>query len=72
MPDRITNTINTSDGSVEMRPTVINGFDGDLSSMEAWWKLWKDFIFRNVVQVYKKDGVSPPQVCVCVCVCVCV
>ena len=62
MPDRITNTINTSDGSIVMRPTVTNGFDGNLSSIDKWWKLWKDFVFRFVVQVYKKDGVSPPQV----------
>lgn len=62
MPDRITNTINTSDGSIVMRPTVTNGFDGNLSAIDKWWTLWKDFVFRFVVQVYKKDGVSPPQV----------
>mmetsp|Transcript_3630 Transcript_3630/g.8334 ORF Transcript_3630/g.8334 Transcript_3630/m.8334 type:complete len:669 (+) Transcript_3630:248-2254(+) len=62
MPDRITNTINMSDGSVVMRPTIINGFDGDLGTMERWWDLWKDFVFRFVVQVFNEDGVSPPQV----------
>lgn len=41
MPDRITNTINVV-GSNEpvCRPTVINMYDGDLGSLEKWWKAW--------------------------------
>eukprot|EP00957_Ditylum_brightwellii_P090977 6927269-Ditylum_brightwellii.AAC.1 len=42
MPDRITNTINVigSDQPV-CRPTVINMYDGDLSSLEKWWDAWE-------------------------------
>ena len=54
MPDRITNTINTvSDGAV-MRPTVINCFSGDLSSLDAWWREWESFFFNKKITVSKK------------------
>lgn len=36
MPDRITNTINLKDGGVANRPTVINCFVGDISSVPKW------------------------------------
>lgn len=54
MPDRITNTINTADGNVLLRPTVINCYDGDLSTQSGWWKRWKYFMFEKRVRV--KDG----------------
>ena len=53
MPDRVTNTITTTTGLV-MRPTVINCFEGDLSSQESWWKLWKEFMFTSEITVMKK------------------
>jgi len=42
MPDRITNTINVvgSDEPV-CRPTVINMYDGDLSTLEKWYSAWE-------------------------------
>jgi hypothetical protein len=53
MPDRITNTINLSDGTKCMRPTAINAFDGEpLDSIDKWWELWKKFIFHTHVQIY--------------------
>ena len=41
MPDRITNTINVV-GATEpvCRPTVINMYEGDLSSLDKWWEAW--------------------------------
>ena len=48
MPDRITNTINVADSPDPVcRPTVINMFDGDLGTLQKWWKEWEvgDFIF---------------------------
>ncbi len=46
MPDRVTNTINTPDGVI-MRPTVINCYAGDLSSIDLWWKQWLQFVFTK-------------------------
>eukprot|EP01061_Rhynchopus_euleeides_P018229 TRINITY_DN30146_c0_g2_i4.p1 TRINITY_DN30146_c0_g2~~TRINITY_DN30146_c0_g2_i4.p1 ORF type:complete len:1794 (+),score=828.70 TRINITY_DN30146_c0_g2_i4:104-5485(+) len=54
MPDRVTNTITTTSGLL-MRPTVINCFEGDLSSQEKWWKAWKDFMFSSEITVRKKN-----------------
>jgi hypothetical protein len=53
MPDRYTNTINTADGDVVMRPTVINCYSGDLSSIESWWKQWREFMFVKDVTMNK-------------------
>lgn len=54
MPDRITNTINTANGKVALRPTVINCYDGDLSTQSGWWKRWMLFMFQRQISV--KDG----------------
>ena len=52
MPDRLTNTIHLSDGSVCFRPTVINAYDGvSLDSVEAWWSAWIQFLFYTEVHV---------------------
>lgn len=54
MPDRVTNTINTADGKVVMRPSVINCYnDGDLSSLDKWWTQWREFMFVKEVTVRK-------------------
>ena len=39
MPDRVTNTITTGDdvNPAICRPAVINCYEGDMSSMEAWY-----------------------------------
>ena len=48
MPDRVTNTINTlGDAGKVHRPTVISCYDGDMSSMGAWWKEWRTFMFET-------------------------
>ena len=42
MPDRVTNTINVK-GSEEpvCRPTVINMYGGDLSTLDMWYQQWE-------------------------------
>ena len=56
MPDRITNTIHTREGNVVMRPTVINYYDGDMSTMAKWWEAWRKFIFRTEVTHVRKES----------------
>jgi len=51
MPDRVTNTINTLSQGVVYRPTVINCFDGDMSSMRKWWREWKNFMFNFTLKL---------------------
>ncbi|GMH89924.1 hypothetical protein TrVE_jg6430 [Triparma verrucosa] len=46
MPDRITNTLNVNSG-ISCRPTVINMFEGDLGSLDNWWKEWREFMFEE-------------------------
>lgn len=59
LPDRVTNSIRLADGGSCLRPTVINAYDGPpLSSMEAWWLQWREFMFRTSVQV-----ACPPRCC---------
>lgn len=48
MPDRVTNTIQVVTRKASeykppaaCRPTVINNYLGDLSTMEVWWEAWK-------------------------------
>ena len=54
MPDRITNTINV-EGSDEpvCRPTVINMYGEDLSSLPKWWKSW-EVSNRRPISLYAK------------------
>jgi len=56
MPDRITNTINSADGEVVLRPTVINCYEGELSTGKMWWSAWKMFMFEKSVAIKGKDG----------------
>lgn len=51
MPDRYTNTINTLDKGVANRPTVINCFEGDMSSLAKWWSQWKKFMFKTTLRL---------------------
>jgi hypothetical protein len=57
MPDRITNTINVV-GSEEpiCRPTVINMYDGDLSTTAKWWNAWEKFMFDDALTIKSRDG----------------
>jgi hypothetical protein len=64
MPDRVTNTINVvaeSDTSRHRppplcRPSVINNYEGDLSTVSAWWMHWKVFMFKTPMTVKTKTG----------------
>lgn len=56
MPDRVSNTIITVDEGVVTRPTVINCYEGELGSIDAWWKQWSNFVFTKKISV-KKEGV---------------
>ena len=59
MPDRVTNTINLAGGrGVANRPTVINCFDGDMTSTARWWAHWKTFMFDTTVRVEGGGGVA--------------
>lgn len=59
MPDRITNTINVKGGEGQVfRPTVINMYAGDLSTLEKWWKAWEKFMFDKKLKYKGKEGVE--------------
>ena len=57
MPDRVTNTINVlgSDEPV-CRPTVINMYAGDLSTLDMWYKQWESFMFDTPLTIKTKEG----------------
>ena len=59
MPDRITNTINVIglDDPV-CRPTVINMYEKDLSSLDIWWSAWEEFMFDTSLQIQTKKGIE--------------
>lgn len=55
MPDRVTNTINVVDQLDPVcRPTVINMYDGDLSSMDQWYNSWETFMFDTPLSIFSK------------------
>lgn len=57
MPDRVTNTINVNGlPDPVCRPTVINMYDGDLSSMDQWYNSWESFMFDTQVPISTKIG----------------
>lgn len=57
MPDRITNTINLDGGEQVYRPTVINMYSDDLSTMDKWWSAWEKFMFDDKLAIKGKGGV---------------
>jgi hypothetical protein len=59
MPDRITNTINIEDGDGQVyRPTVINMYAGDLSTLNMWWSSWEAFMFDDKLKIKGSGGVE--------------
>jgi len=57
MPDRITNTINTGDGKVAYRPTVINCYQRqDLDTQDGFWKAWTNFMFKETIKFKERSG----------------
>eukprot|EP00811_Abedinium_folium_P028032 NODE_4306_length_1907_cov_5.655056.p1 GENE.NODE_4306_length_1907_cov_5.655056~~NODE_4306_length_1907_cov_5.655056.p1 ORF type:complete len:528 (-),score=188.39 NODE_4306_length_1907_cov_5.655056:322-1674(-) len=64
MPDRITNTLNTADGRVACRPTVINNYGMAMPTTGAWFEQWMDFIFKQELPMRQKSGgVESVKVC---------
>ncbi|CAB9505865.1 expressed unknown protein [Seminavis robusta] len=62
MPDRITNTINIEGSNEQVfRPTVINMYDGDLSSLDKWWAEWERFMFDDKINIKTKEGVEEKE-----------
>eukprot|EP00980_Cylindrotheca_fusiformis_P012752 scaffold3118_cov64-Cylindrotheca_fusiformis.AAC.10 len=58
MPDRITNTINLDGGKQVYRPTVINMYSEDLSTMDKWYAAWEKFMFDEKLAIKGKTGVE--------------
>jgi hypothetical protein len=59
MPDRITNTLNVEGGEGQVyRPTVINMYAGDLSTLDKWWGAWEKFMFDDKLRIKGKKGVE--------------
>ena len=57
MPDRVTNTINVENNEEPVcRPAVINMYDGDLSSVNLWWKQWTKFMFSDPLLIKTSGG----------------
>eukprot|EP00397_Hematodinium_sp_SG-2012_P012160 GEMP01012323.1.p1 GENE.GEMP01012323.1~~GEMP01012323.1.p1 ORF type:complete len:549 (+),score=90.87 GEMP01012323.1:24-1670(+) len=63
MPDRLVNTISGPDEKVHYRPTIINGYEKPLDSMNDWWRLWKQFMFVDAVEIEGENGVSAKRPC---------
>ena len=55
MPDRVTNTINSTAGTL-FRPTVINCYEQSMPSVSAWWVQWKNYMFATEASIAKKGG----------------
>lgn len=55
MPDRLTNTIETSSGAVVLRPTVINCYSEPLNTLDIWWNSWKSFMFLDTISLVSKS-----------------
>jgi hypothetical protein len=62
MPDRVTNSINTANDGVVMRPSVINCYSGDLGSVDKWWTQWREFIFKKKVTIKKHNKLKEVKV----------
>jgi hypothetical protein len=63
MPDRISNTINTSNEGAVCRPAVMNQFEGALGTKDAWWSQWKEFMFERELEIKEKGGCATKRVC---------
>lgn len=62
MGDRVTNTLNTKQGTI-YRPTIINAFTEDMSSSAVWWDKWLTFMFDTTVTVQTKKGEKTDKIC---------
>ena len=63
MPDRITNTINVVGTDVPVcRPTVINMYEGDLSTLDQWFQAWEEFMFVHPLKLPAEGGGSESKI----------
>ena len=60
MPDRFTNTINTDDGAIVCRPTVINNYATPMPDGDAWFAQWLAFFFETKLLIKGKSGAAAP------------
>jgi hypothetical protein len=58
MPDRLTNTIETSSGAIALRPTVINCYSEPLNTLDLWWGSWKSFMFLDTLSLKSSKKTS--------------
>jgi hypothetical protein len=59
MPDRVTNTINVAHSDMPAcRPTVINMYEGDLSTIEQWYEVWEEFMFVHPLKILQKPKIK--------------
>ena len=57
MPERITNKINVEGSDFPVcRPSVINMYNGDLSTLSLRWSAWEKFMFNTPLAIQSKDG----------------
>lgn len=64
MPDRYTNTVNVVNSPDPVcRPTVINMYEGDLSTLDLWWEQWSTYIFETPLTIKGKNGEETMKVC---------
>lgn len=72
MPDRFTNTIRIvrrkyTPAAPQLepvyRPSVINNYGGDLSSVEAWWEDWQQFMFERRLVISTPLGPGAKRPC---------
>jgi len=63
MPDRVTNTIFTTDGGQVCRPTLINVYEGKMDTVGEWWEQWKEFMFVKPVSIKSKSGETRVRPC---------
>jgi len=63
MPDRITNTIHTADQKVPVvfRPTVINMYEQDLSTLAIWYQKWETYMFDTPLQIGGATALEPSK-----------
>lgn len=54
MPDRVTNTLRLPSGETLFRPTVINCYEQDFTSLDDWFEQWLSFFFDQQVDMNGK------------------
>lgn len=64
MPDRITNTIRVAGKKVPMcRPSIVNNYTGQIKTVSEWWPKWRDFMFKERLDIEAKGEVKSTRPC---------